>query len=127
MAYMFILLASSIHFYVFAMESFLWGRPRTNRTFGMSAEQAEHNRLFAFNQGYYNLFLAIGSLAGVILSGLGHPEIGFTLMFYSGASMTVAALVLFCSQRKLVRAALVQGLPPLLGLIFLATINSLSA
>ena len=58
-------LAGAIHIYIFVMESLLWGRPMTNKSFAMSAEMAEHNRLFAFNQGFYNLFLALTRVEGL--------------------------------------------------------------
>ncbi len=117
MTVFFTVLAGIIHFYIFCLESLLWGRPKTNRTFGMSAETAEQNRLFAFNQGFYNLFLGIGAVAGVVV-GLDNG-IGKTLVVYSLVCMLLAAVVLIFSNRKLLRPALIQGLPPLLGLIFL--------
>lgn len=111
-------LAALIHVYIFVMESVLWGKPRINKVFGVTAAQAEQNRLFAFNQGFYNLFLAIAAGIGVAL-GLESP-VGLTLFVYSLASMMLAAVVLLFSNRKLVKAALIQGLPPFLGLLFLA-------
>jgi putative membrane protein len=95
----------------------LWGKPKTNKVFGVTAEAAEQNRLFAFNQGFYNLFLALAALGGSAL-GLDITA-GKTLVAYALLSMLAAALVLIFSNRKLMRAALVQGLPPLIGLIFL--------
>lgn len=114
---LFIFIAVLIHVYIFAMESLLWGKPKTNRTFGVNAEQAEQNRLFAFNQGYYNLFLAIAGFIGVALFYLDQDVVGQTLMIYSSLSMLGAALVLFYSKKSLLRAALIQGLPPFLSLI----------
>lgn len=116
----FIGIASLIHVYVFALESLLWGKPKTNGIFGMSAELASHNRLFAFNQGFYNLFLALGSAAGIGLDIAGYSTVGISLQAYSGLSMIGAAVVLLYSQPKLVRPALIQGLPPLLGFIGMA-------
>lgn len=110
-------LAGLIHVYIFCMESLLWGRPKTNRTFGMSPEMAENNRLFAFNQGFYNLFLAAGALGGLV-AGV-ESQIGKTLIVFSLGSMFLAAVVLIYSNPKMLRAALIQGLPPLLGLVFL--------
>lgn len=120
MAEFFIALAGLIHVYIFAMESLLWGKAKTNRVFGLSPEKAEQNRLFAFNQGYYNLFLAVAAFTGVglSLSNDGHPA-GATLMIYSSLSMVGAAMVLLYSQKKLIRPAAIQGVPPLLGLIFI--------
>jgi putative membrane protein len=118
MAQVFIGIAALIHLYIFGMESILWGQPRTNRVFGVTAELAEQNRLFALNQGFYNLFLAIAAFAGIGLYTRGLFIIGLTLMTYAAVSMLGASIVLFFSQRRLIRPALVQGLPPLLGLVF---------
>lgn len=114
----FVSVAALIHIYIFLMESIWWGKPKTNRAFGVTDLQAEQNRLFAFNQGYYNLFLAIAGLLGVVFIYLDQPIVGSTLMMYSCFSMFGAALVLFYSSKKsLIRPALIQGVPPLLGLI----------
>lgn len=118
MSIFFAALAGVIHLYIFCLESLLWGRPKTNRVFGMSPEGAEHNRLFAFNQGFYNLFLAAAAIGGLFV-GVDDP-VGKTLVAYALASMLLAALVLIFSNRKLLRAALIQGAPPLAGLVFLA-------
>src|SRR3954469_17573413 len=48
------------HLYFMVLEMFLWTRPRTRAAFGMSAEQAEHSKVLARNQGLYNGFLAAG-------------------------------------------------------------------
>lgn len=117
LAQFFILIAACVHIFIFIMESILWGQPTTNRAFGVNAEQAEQNRLFAFNQGYYNLFLAVAAIVGVVLLNLDHSLIANTLMIYSSLSMLGAALVLFYSKKSLIRPALIQGLPPLLGLV----------
>jgi putative membrane protein len=113
----FVSVAAVIHIYIFLMESIWWGRPKTNRTFGVTDLQAEQNRLFAFNQGYYNLFLALASLLGVVLVFSNQLVVGSTLIVYSSFSMFGAALVLLYSKKNLIRAALIQGVPPLLGLI----------
>jgi putative membrane protein len=116
MALVFLGTASLIHVYIFAMESLLWGRPRINKTFAMTPEMAAQNRLFAFNQGFYNLFLALGAAAGIGLELCGLHSVGLALMVFCGLSMVGAALVLVFSSPKLMKAALVQGVPPLLGL-----------
>jgi putative membrane protein len=118
MTLIFASVAGLIHFYIFVMESLLWGRPKINRVFGVSPETAEHNRIFAFNQGFYNLFLALAAAVGLIV-GL-DSEVGKTLVVYSLASMLMASLVLLFSNKKLLRPALIQGIPPLLGLLFWA-------
>ncbi len=117
MSQFFIVIAALIHVHIFILESLLWGRPRTNKVFGVSAEQAAQNKLFALNQGYYNLFLALAAFTGAVL---GPTEVvGLTLMIYSSLSMLGAAVVLFISQKKLIKAALAQGLAPALTLLAL--------
>ena len=67
-ALIFAALAALLHVYIFTMESLTWTSPRTRKTFGTTAEEAETTKLLAFNQGFYNLFLAI--VAGIGIAGL---------------------------------------------------------
>ena len=61
-------LAALLHLYIFVMESFLWTTPRVRATFGITDDvQAEHTKPLAYNQGFYNLFLAIVTIVGVVL------------------------------------------------------------
>jgi len=119
-AFIFIGLAALIHVYIFAMESLLWGRPRINKIFRITKTEAEQNRLFAFNQGFYNLFLAIAAAISILLTINGASLMGATLMIYSALSMVGASLVLIYSNKKLFRAALIQGLPPSIALSIFA-------
>ena len=66
-ALVFAALAALLHVYIFTMESLTWTSRRTRATFGTTAEEAETTKLLAFNQGFYNLFLAI-------VTGIGKPE-----------------------------------------------------
>jgi putative membrane protein len=73
----------------------------------------------AYNQGFYNLFLAIGAVIGVVIwavNGVGDVA-GRTLLLFSLGSMAAAALVLVTSGRKYLRPAAVQGTLPLIGLV----------
>ncbi len=114
-------LAALIHVYIFALESLLWTRASTRRTFGVrTEEEAVTLKPMAFNQGFYNLFLAIGAGVGVLLIVTGSTAAGAALIFLAAGSMVAAALVLLVSSPKLFRAALVQGTLPLVGIILLA-------
>src|SRR6266566_4483126 len=62
------IVAGAVHVLIFAMESLWWTTPQVRARFRQSPEQAEATRLFAFNQGFYNLFLALGTFAGVARS-----------------------------------------------------------
>ena len=59
-------IAGLLHIGFFVIESLLWRRPSVHRIFGVSSEADAETMAFAlFNQGYYNLFLAAGTFAGV--------------------------------------------------------------
>jgi putative membrane protein len=117
----FVFLAAVIHLFIFALESVLWSRPSTWRVFGVRDERdAEVLRPMAYNQGFYNVFLAIGAGLGLVLLGTGFSrEGGIAIAMFALGSMVLAAVVLVTSNPKLLRAALIQGAAPLLGLVFL--------
>jgi putative membrane protein len=116
-------LAAIVHVYIFVMESVLWVRPSTWKTFGIrSQDDAATIRPMALNQGFYNLFLAIGVILGLLLLTV-QPGAGFTLVFFSCASMLAASLVLVVSNPRLARAALIQGLFPLITVALLAILG----
>lgn len=117
-ASIFAALAALLHVYIFVMESLWWTRPRTRKTFGIpSAEVAETTKSLAYNQGFYNLFLAIGVIIGFVLLAVGEPEAGRALVLFSLASMFVAALVLVTADSTKARAAATQGTLPLIGFV----------
>ena len=134
----FIIVAGAIHVLIFLLESVLWRSRSTWRGFGIrSPEDAEVIRPWALNQGFYNLFLAVGAIWGgiaelafrssvpnllegtegmTVLVYLGTGGAGWIAMF-AAACMVAAAVVLIISSRgKLLRGALIQGAAPLVGL-----------
>lgn len=114
----FALLIALIHVYIFVLESIVWGKPRTNKSFGVSAEEARINAVMAFNQGFYNLFLAVAIAIGLIFVYLGRHDYGRAMVDYAATSVFGAGAVLFFSARRLRRPAMVQLLPALLYWIF---------
>jgi putative membrane protein len=118
-------LAALLHIFIFAMESVLWMRPTIWKRFGLrSQDEAATIRPMALNQGFYNLFLAIGVIVGFFL--LPHPNLhaaGVMLILFCCASMLAAALVLLISNPKLARAALTQGVLPLIAVIALGILG----
>jgi putative membrane protein len=113
-------LAALLHVYIFTMESLTWTTPRTRATFGTTAEEAETTKLMALNQGFYNLFLAIVSVVGIVAIILGHNAIGAALVFAGVGSMLAAAVVLLASAPDKARAAITQGAFPLVAVVLLA-------
>ncbi len=112
-------IAALVHCFIFYLESIAWTSPRSRATFGTTAETAEITRPLAFNQGFYNLFLAIAVFVGLALFA---PQraVGATLVLVGAGSMLAAALVLGLSDRTKIRAAVIQGAAPLVGVAALA-------
>jgi len=117
----FVGLAGLIHIAIFVFESVLWNQPSTWKRFGITSQaDADVLRPMAYNQGFYNLFLALGAGAGlVMLASSNVTQAGAALSIFVLLSMLLAAVVLVFSNPKLVRAAAFQGAAPLIGLIFL--------
>ena len=112
--------AGIVHILIFSMESLLWTTPGVRARFRQSPEQAEATRLFAFNQGFYNLFLALGIFAGLAAVLTGHPRVGWTLVYWNCAFMLGAAVVLAGSAPGMRRGAVIQGVAPLVVLAIAA-------
>ncbi|WP_458042851.1 DUF1304 domain-containing protein [Microbacterium sp. HM-570] len=110
-------LAALIHVYIFVLESIIWTTPRARATFGTTPEQARQTRELAFNQGFYNLFLAIATGLGIILVAAGNLSVGATLVLVGTGSMLAASLVLVLSSPAKARAAAVQGATPLIAVV----------
>lgn len=113
-------LAALIHVFIFYLESIAWTGAKARATFGTSPEEAEATRSLAFNQGFYNLFLAVAVFVGLAFFIAGSPVVGAALVFTGAGSMVAASLVLFVSSAPNRIAALKQGVVPLLGVIALA-------
>lgn len=114
-------LAALIHVYIFYLESIAWTGPAARKVFGLpSREFAESTKGLAFNQGFYNLFLAVAIFLGLILMSAGNTTVGLTLIFVGAGSMVAAGLALLLSDRSKTSAALKQLSLPALGILFLA-------
>ena len=117
----FVGIAALIHVFIFLLESVLWNRPSTWKRFGVKTQgEADVLRSMAYNQGFYNVFLALGAGAGlVMLASNNVQQAGAALSIFVLLSMLLASIVLLFSNPKLARAAALQGAAPLIGLIFL--------
>lgn len=113
-------IAAAIHLYIFQLESLAWTAPRTRAIFGVNAQDAEITKPLAFNQGFYNLFLAVQIIAGIVAVALDHRAVGAALVFAGAGSMVAAGLVLLLSDRSKLRPALIQLVAPLLGIVIQA-------
>ena len=114
-------IAALIHIYIFVLESVQWTKESTRKVFGVrSADDAELMRPLAFNQGFYNLFLALGTITGLVLiAASGIAQAGFGIAIFALLSMVLAAVVLISSNPKQARSAMIQGLAPLIAVVLL--------
>ena len=116
-AQIFAIIAGLFHVTAFVLESLVFHRPGAQRFLLGRTETSRSVRLWAFNQGYYNLFLATGAIIGAILWIAGSETPGRTLVIYTAAFMTLCGVVLFVSDRTLWRGMLGQATPPLIALL----------
>jgi putative membrane protein len=114
------ILAALVHVLIFCMESLWWTTPQIRARFRQSPEQANATRLLAFNQGFYNLFLALGIFAGLALALTGHSRVGWTLVYWNCLFMLGAAIILAASAPQMRRGAVIQGAAPLVFLLLAA-------
>ncbi|WP_329004397.1 DUF1304 domain-containing protein [Kribbella sp. NBC_00709] len=116
-AQVFVVIAGVFHVLVFAMESLLFRKPSTYRRFLVKDEtEMAAARPWAFNQGFYNLFLAVGALGGLIWGG----DKGHAIALFACACMAGAGVVLVASDRRMIRAAATQAVPPIVALVLAA-------
>lgn len=113
-------IAALIHVYIFYMESLAWGSPAAKSVFGTPDQDVAVTKPFAYNQGFYNLFLAIEIAVGIVAVVMGHKGVGSALVFAGAGSMVLAGLVLYVSDPGKRPAALKQLVPPLVGVLALA-------
>jgi putative membrane protein len=123
LATVFAALAAVLHVYIFLMESVQWTQPRVWKRFGVPDQAtADAIKPMAYNQGFYNLFLAVGTTIGLALfwtggAGSVADVAGRTLVLFTLGSMVAAALVLISTGSRYLRAALLQGTLPLVGFV----------
>ncbi|MGZ4474877.1 MAG: DUF1304 domain-containing protein [Nocardioides sp.] len=112
-------LAALVHVYIFWLESLAWtGAAR--KVFGTSLEEAQATKELAYNQGFYNLFLAILVAIGTVLIAADERAAGAALVLAGAGSMVAASLVLLLSSPDKRGAALKQGVIPLVGVVLVA-------
>ena len=106
----------SFHVYAFLLESIWWKSKRTHKVFGVSEDDAAAVSGFAYNQGFYTLFLALTSAYGYYLMLSEKTfHFGAGMLCASSIVQAGAGFILFSSGgKKYVIVACMQGLAPLL-------------
>jgi putative membrane protein len=109
-------LAAIVHVYIFVLESLRWEAPATRAVFGTDETTAAITKPLAYNQGFYNLFLAVGTAVGIGFAGPDRHA-GVALIVLATGSMLAAAFVLITSDASKARGAIIQGTFPLIALL----------
>ncbi len=124
--WVFALVAAAVHVLAFTWEVVLFERPGVHHgVFRIPTSDVPPVRLWSFNVGFYNLFLAAGTTTGVILWISGQETVGRPLVIYVCLFMVLAGIVLYISDRLAlsrprgsgVGGAISQSTPPLIALI----------
>ncbi len=106
--------AALVHVWFFAMESLWFMRPSVHGRFGLASEdQARLVRSWAYNQGFYNLFLAVGVVLAFVFVFTGDVAGGRAVLLFACGSMVAAGVVLVAHDRRFLRAGMIQAVPPL--------------
>ena len=119
-----VLLVVAFHDVIFVAEAVLWMHPGVHEfalhrlaiktTLDLSG-QALVLQAFFVNQGFYNLFLAIAGVAGLVFLGRGNAPVGYTLIVYMCLSAVGAGIALGVSTPATI-GAILQGVPAALAL-----------
>jgi putative membrane protein len=110
--------AAALHVFIWTMESITWKQPATWKRFGVESQaDADTTAPLAYNQGYYNLFLAVVTVIGIVLVAVDRDDAGWALVLAGCGSMVAAALVLVTSGPGYARAAATQGTVPALAVV----------
>jgi len=113
----FAVLAAVLHVLFFAYESVMFEQPAVHARFRTRTQDVPAVKPWAYNQGFYNLFLAIGTVVGVVLALVGPEDVGLALVLFGCGTMLAASLVLVVTDRRMARAAMTQGLFPALAVV----------
>ena len=107
-------LAALLHVAFFYLETIAFTQPKVYRRLLVAGDaEVQAIKPWAFNQGFYNLFLAVGTFVGVAVFS-SHHGVGRAVVGFGCGCMLAAALVLVGSDRRMARAAVTQGLFPLI-------------
>ncbi|MEU0534053.1 DUF1304 domain-containing protein [Amycolatopsis tolypomycina] len=115
-----------VHLLAFVWEVVLFERPGVHEgIFRIPSVNLPATRLWSFNVGFYNLFLACGPVLGLILLHTGGVEAGRWLVLYCCGFMVLAGIALGVSDVLALSrprgagrgGALAQAMPPLGALV----------
>lgn len=106
-------LIAFLHFYIFIFEAFFWEQRGPKIFHSFPKELFPKTKTMAFNQGVYNLFLAVGLVWSFFISD---PEWSKNVASFFLGCVGVAGVAGATVERKIL---LVQTVPALIALVLL--------
>lgn len=99
-AWVFALISAVVYLLAFVWETILFRRPGVHQgIFAVPARDVEPVRLWSFCVGFYNLFVGLGAVIGVILWTAGREPEGRALVIYTCLFMFGCGITLFIADR----------------------------
>ena len=117
--YFFLSLTALLHIAFFKLESIDFMQPEVLERFKLNETSGELVRVWAFNQGFYNLFLAIGLLYSQYLIYKKDYITGKSLANFILLTIVGAGCVLYFSAPNSRLGAVLQATPALIGFLSL--------
>jgi putative membrane protein len=111
------ILTALLHCFFFKLESVDFMKTKVLRRFGLKEHEGAVVKIWAFNQGFYNLFLALGLFYALYLIQLANNSSGILLAQFILLTIFGAGLVLLISAPKKYVAAMMQAVPAAIGFI----------
>jgi putative membrane protein len=112
-------LAGVIHLGFFVFESFFLQTQKGEKFLKLSPDTYRQVRVWAFNQGFYNLAFALGTFWGLYYVLKLQVMVAGVLTSFCGFSMIMFGMVLWWTVPSMRKLAYLQMGPPLLGFLFL--------
>ena len=117
--YFFLSLSALLHIVFFKIESIDFMKPEVLARFKLNETSGSFVRVWAFNQGFYNLFLAIGLFYSLYLLYKKEHRTGKTLANFILLTIVGAGCVLYFSAPNSTLGAALQAMPALFGFLSL--------
>jgi hypothetical protein len=111
-------IAALIHIGLFAYQIFILPQ-HTNKSLGSELADYSPGRIWANYLAAYHLSLALGVFCGLYLIFKKQIMLAGALTSFCGLTMIIAGTTLAYTNKKLLKIALLQIIPPLIGFLFL--------
>ena len=116
-AVIFAFAAGLLHIGVGIAEAFFFDQQGVQQSLIRKDRTSPDVSLWAFNLGFYNIFLGVGAVVGAVLAASSSEDVGRALVLYTCSFMALCGVVLWVSDHRLWRGALGQVVVPLVAIV----------